>query len=125
MALDAHVPLQTLWHIYFTCMAIRLDNKNLMKKMLHCRSQKQKKFSKGVGRFSSVSVLMLLSLKKIQVVGTWKKMNREKIVLEFTRKRDERVKILLYSYITKMDRMEVRVSKNPCAARLLDGEGIQ
>ena len=46
----------------------------------------------------------------------WKNRQRKRVP-EFTSVRDERVKILVNSYIRKMDSIGMRRSRKPCAAR--------
>ena len=50
----------------------------------------------------------------------WKNRQRKRVP-EFTSVRDERVKILVNSYIRKMDRIRMRRSRKYCAARPREG----
>ena len=57
-----------------------------------------------------------LSLERVQVIGGWKYRSRER-VLEFTRERDKRLRILVNSCIREVDRIGVRGRSKSCAAR--------
>ena len=57
-----------------------------------------------------------LSLETVQVIGRWKYRSRERVP-DFTRERDKILRILVYSFIREVDRMEVRGRGKSCAAR--------
>ena len=57
-----------------------------------------------------------LSLETVQVIGRWKYRRRERVP-EFTRERDERLRILVNSCIRRVDRIGVRRKSKYCAAR--------
>ena len=57
-----------------------------------------------------------LSLQTVQVIGRWKYRSRERVP-EFTRERDERLRILVYSCIREVDRIGVRGRGKSCAVR--------
>ena len=59
---------------------------------------------------------MYLSLETVQVIGRWKYRSRERVP-EFTRERDERLRRLVNSCITEVDRIGVRGRGKSCAAR--------
>ena len=61
---------------------------------------------------------MYLSLETVQVIGRWKYRGRERVP-EFTRERDERLRRLVNSCITEVDRIGVRGRGKSCAARPL------
>ena len=57
-----------------------------------------------------------LSLETVQVIGRWKYRRRERVP-EFTRERDERLRILVNSCIRRVDRIGVGGRSKSCAAR--------
>ena len=57
-----------------------------------------------------------LSLETVQVIGRRKYRSRKRVP-EFTRERDERLRILVYSCIREVDRIGVRGRGKSCAAR--------
>ena len=59
---------------------------------------------------------MYLSLEAVQVIGRWKYRGRKRVP-EFTRERDERLRLLVNSCIREVDRIGVRGSGKSCAAR--------
>ena len=64
--------------------------------------------------------LPLTSLERVQVVGRWKYRSRERVP-EFTRERDERLRMLVNSSIREVDRIGVRGRGKSCAARPQEG----
>ena len=58
------------------------------------------------------------------LVGRWKYRIRERVP-EFTSERDERMKMLVNSYISEVDRIGMRSSRKSCAARPREGGGMQ
>ena len=60
------------------------------------------------------------SFERVQVIGNWKNRQRKR-VSDFTSIRIERVKILVNSYIRKVDRIGMRRSRKPWAARPREG----
>ena len=61
-------------------------------------------------------VSVYLSLETIQVIGRWKYRSRERVP-EFTRERDERLRILVNSCISEVNRIGVRGRGKSCVAR--------
>ena len=57
-----------------------------------------------------------LSLETVQVIGRWKNRSRERVP-EFTRERDERLRILVNSCISKVDRKGSRGRGKSCEER--------
>ena len=57
------------------------------------------------------------SFERVRVIGRWKNRQRKRVP-EFTSVKDERMKILVNSCIRKVDRIGMRRSRKPCAARL-------
>ena len=63
-----------------------------------------------------ITVLLVLALVKgVQVVGRWKYRIRQRVP-EFTSERDERMKMLVNSCISEVDRIGMRESRKSCAA---------
>ena len=68
--------------------------------------------------------VLTLNFERVQVIGRWKNIYRKRVP-EFTSVRDERMKILVNSCIRKMNRIGIRRSRKPCAARLKGSGGMQ